>query len=81
MIGDIEMEEWKEHFMRLLDGVEERVIRGVGDREGEKRAESDIERVEMKRAIRRLGDGKASGIHGILGEVWKFGGEEIEGWA
>jgi len=81
MIVDIGMEEWKEHFMRLLGGVEGRVIRGEGERKGDRRVERDIERVEMKRALRRLGEGKARGIDGIPGEVWKFGGEEIEGWA
>jgi len=50
---NIEMEEWKEHFMRLGE-VKGRVIRGVGDRKGG--VERDIERVEIKRAIRRLGE-------------------------
>jgi len=44
------------------------VIRRVGDREGGKE-ERDIRREETKRAIRRLGERKASGIDGIPGEV------------
>jgi len=34
----------------------------------------------MKRAIRRLGEGKANGIDGIPEEVWKYGEEEIKKW-
>jgi len=40
--------------------------------------ERNIGREEMKRAIRRLGEEKTNGIDGIPGEVWKYGGEEIE---
>jgi len=35
---------------------------------------------EIKRAIGRLGEGKASGIDRILEEVWKYGDEEIKRW-
>jgi len=78
---NIEMEEWKKYFMRLLGRVEGRVVKGMGIREVGGKEERDIGEEEIKRAIRRLGKGKASGIDGIPGEVWKYGGEEIERWA
>jgi len=34
---DIDMEEWKEYFMSVLDGVEGRVIMGGGKEKGEER--------------------------------------------
>jgi len=43
--------------------------------------EMDIGEEEIGRAIRRLGEGKASRIDGIPGEVWKFGGEKMKRWA
>jgi len=33
---EIEMEEWKEYFMRLLGGVEKKVVRGDGEEGGMK---------------------------------------------
>ncbi|KMQ82370.1 endonuclease-reverse transcriptase, partial [Lasius niger] len=76
----IKMEEWKGHFMRLLGGVEGKVVRGgvkriLGEEEGE------IDRGELKRVIERLKKGKASGADGVPNEVWKLGGERIEEWA
>lgn len=47
-------------------------------REGD--GEERIGRGEILVAIKRLKDGKAAGIDGILGEVWKYGGEEVERW-
>lgn len=50
--------------------------------------EKDIDRGEMERAIKKLKDGKASGVDsgkdlkmdGIPAEVWKYGGENLEKW-
>jgi hypothetical protein len=74
----IEEEEWKEHFMRLLGGVEHRVREGDGKRgEGE---EEEISREEIREAINKIKDGKAAGANGVPGEVWKYGGERVTEW-
>ncbi|XP_076298035.1 uncharacterized protein LOC143217535 [Lasioglossum baleicum] len=73
------MEEWEEHFRKVLGGVGWRVRRGeiTGRR---KDAERDIEIEEIRRVIKGLKDGKAAGGDGIPNEVWKYGGCEIEEW-
>lgn len=62
-------EEWKNYFMRLLGGVERKVV-------GERRKKIDggkgIERWEIEKAIRRLKTGKAAGEDEIVNEVWKL---------
>jgi hypothetical protein len=75
----IEKGEWKEHFMRLLGGVEHR----VRDRDRKKRKEEkkEISREEIKEAISKMKDGKAAGVDGVPEEVWKYGGEEVIEWA
>ncbi|XP_067214151.1 uncharacterized protein [Linepithema humile] len=77
----IGMLDWKEHFMRILGGVEGRVVRG-GERsgQGEGKEEEEIDREEIRRALRTIRDGKAAGIDEIPAEVWKYGGEELEEW-
>jgi len=71
----IEMREWREHFMRLLGGLEHRVKEGEGRRREEE--EEEISREEIKEAIMKLREGKAAGIDGMPGEVWIYGGEEL----
>lgn len=78
VIEAIELEDWKEHFMRLLGGVENKVIGGGGSRT--KGDEEGISRQEIKEAVRSIKDGKAAGLDEIPGEVWKYGGKEIEEW-
>lgn len=67
--------------MRLLGGVEVRVVRG--DRGGRGREQVDgeegISRKEIN-AIRKIKEGKALGVDEIPGEVWKYEGEELEDW-
>lgn len=62
-------EEWKNYFMRLLGGVERKMV-------GERRKKIDmvkgIERWEIEKAITRLKDGKAAGEDEIVNEVWKL---------
>lgn len=67
--------EWKEYYMRLLGGVERRVIRG-GFREGRRKegAEGELGKEEIKRTMKRLKDGKAVGIDEVPNKVWKYGG-------
>jgi len=55
------MKEWDEYFREILRGVDGKVIWGERKRERseEKR---NVERVEMRRVLRKLKDGKAMGI-------------------
>jgi len=66
----IEMAEWKEHFMRLLGGVEGRVVKGGRERsrEGE-RSEEKISKEKVRRVLKKLKEGKAAGVDGIPSEV------------
>jgi len=75
----IGMSEWREQFMRVLGGVEERVVRGNGREMGEEDRE-EISREEIRRIRINIKEGKAVGLDGIPGEVWKHGGEELEEW-
>lgn len=63
--------------MRLLDGVEERMIKGDGGLE--RGSEEDISREEIRRIRNGIKNGKATGIE-IPKEVWKYGrgGELVE---
>lgn len=77
----MEGEEWKENFMRLLGGVDGRVVKGsksMGQRDGREDSEEEIERGELREILGKMRDGEASGIDGIPAEVWKYGGEELE---
>lgn len=76
---DIGWEEWKKHYMILLGGVKDRVIRGKGRdmRGGDEEEES---REEVKRIIGKLKDGKAAGLDEIPNELWRYkGGRDGEG--
>jgi len=54
---EIEMKEWKVHFLSLLGGIEERVLMGVErNRGGEEEEEKEI-----REAIRKLKERKAIG--------------------
>jgi len=76
----IEQEEWKEHFMRLLGGVEHRVRVGE-ERRGREGEEGEISGEEIKVAIKRIKERKATGVDGVPGEVWRYGGEDLTDWA
>ncbi|XP_067212233.1 golgin subfamily A member 6-like protein 6 [Linepithema humile] len=77
----IEMEEWKEYFMRLLGGTEGKVVKGGERKKGEEGEEEEkISRKEIKEAIKKLRNGKAMGVDGIPGKAWKYGEEEVEEW-
>lgn len=62
--------------MRLMGGMEERLMRGRGREWGD--GEGGISREEIREAVGSLKNGKASGIDGVPSEVWKYGGEEVE---
>lgn len=78
----IEAEEWRDYFMELLGGIDYRVVGGDG--EGRKQEEGmdkeEINRMELKEVTRNIKVGKTTGRDGIPGEVWKYGGEELEEW-
>lgn len=64
--------------MRLLGGVDNRITEGDG--EERKGNEEEISKDEIKEAIKKIKEGKATGIDGIPGEAWKYGGEETMEW-
>jgi len=72
----IQMKEWKEHFMELLGGVEERVLKGK-EKGNRREQERDIEWEEANKVMNKLRVNKAVGLDGIPNEVWRYGGEEI----
>ncbi|XP_029054555.2 eukaryotic translation initiation factor 3 subunit A-like [Osmia bicornis bicornis] len=76
----IKEEEWRKHFVNLLGGSEEKVVMG-GERDMEGDEEADISKEEIRKAIAKMKDGKATGGDGIPNEVWKYGGEEVLDWA
>jgi len=57
---EIKIEEWKEFFMESLGGVEGKVIRGKAKRKKDQE-ESVLEREEIRNAIKKLKDKKATG--------------------
>lgn len=74
----ISMEEWKEYFTRQLGGVEGRVIGKGGERRGGvDDEEEELEREEVRRAIRRIKNGKAAG-RGMV--FWKYGNTREKRW-
>jgi hypothetical protein len=66
--------------MDLLGGVEGRVMMGKRRGGGKGEEERELSRKEIKEALKKMKEGKAMGIDGILGEAWKYGGEELEKW-
>jgi len=74
----IRKEEWRNHFMRLLDGVEVgAAIEVVETKEGEKIKET-IEEEEIKRANKKNENEKGRGnmVDGIPMEAWRYAGKE-----
>lgn len=65
---------WRKYFMRMLGGVEEKVIGGGRRLKKNGKGEKDIGFEELRRAIRKLMDGKVAGIDEIPEKVWKYGG-------
>lgn len=53
---------WKEHFMRLLGEVEDKVVRKKGSEIRGRDEEDEISGEEINRAIGKLKDGKATGM-------------------
>lgn len=72
----IQKHEWREHFMKLLEGENE--VRDDGEAGEEDESEDDrIEKDEMMRQIQRLKKGKAPGKDEIENEAWIYGTDEM----
>jgi len=69
-----------EGTLHEVAGKDGRVIKRLGRGEEEGNEEREIGREEVRRAIKKLKEGKARRIDGIPGEVWKYEGEDIERW-
>lgn len=67
---------WKEHFMRSLGEVKDKVVREKGSEIKGRDEEDEINGEEIKRAIGKLKDGKATGMDGGV-KVWGKGDKEI----
>ncbi|XP_015120455.1 DNA ligase 1-like [Diachasma alloeum] len=67
------LERYKDHFMRLLGGVDGRVI-VEGRREETEEEGAGLSQKEVKDAIFKLKSGKAAGEDEIENEIWKEGG-------
>jgi len=52
----------------------------MGGEKGRVDEEKDISGDEIKRAMKRLRDGKAMGLDGIPRMAWKYEGERLERW-
>lgn len=77
---DIKIEEWREHFKKLLEGNEEAVIDTREDIDKLRGAEKDIEKVtreEIARQIKKMKKDKAAGRDQIKNEAWMYGGEKV----
>ena len=72
-------EEWREYFMRILGGAEDKTAEERGGRRAED-GEQRIEREELRKVLRKLKKGKAAGEDGVPNKVWKLGGEKVEEW-
>jgi len=61
----IDLEEWKDHFMRLLGGVESRVVRGTEEGKREGGEEADLDREEVKEEEKKESDKKTKRWKGM----------------
>jgi len=76
---EIQMDEWRDHFMELLGGTKERVVLDIEDEEEEDGTGVEVEegveeksREEVIEVIKKLKMGKATGEDGIENEAWRF---------
>jgi len=78
-------EEWRKHFMKLLDGAEEEWVTEAIEKGKEEyteetveeKTEETIEEEEITRAMKKMKMKKAAGIDGIPMEAWRFAGKEL----
>ncbi|XP_043583227.1 golgin subfamily A member 6-like protein 22 [Bombus pyrosoma] len=78
---EISEEEWRNHFMEMLEGKEHKEDRKAGEQGEEeeigKEREDNIEKEEVIYQIRKLKEKKATGEDGIENEVWKYAPMEV----
>ncbi|XP_020294895.1 golgin subfamily A member 6-like protein 2 [Pseudomyrmex gracilis] len=67
-----------ENWMRIQKWKEHRIREGNVERK--KDEEEEISEEEIRIAIKKIKDGKATGVDGIPGEAWKYGGDELRKW-
>lgn len=67
---DISKEEWRRHFMEIMEG-EEKKIEMEEEVKEEAEDEQKITRNEMIRQLKKLKMGKAPGEDGLENEVWR----------
>lgn len=69
-VGDIDIEKWKEHFIKLYEASEIKLI----DIESEKLEDEnkvDIKELEVESQIRKLKNRKSLGDDDIRNKAWK----------
>lgn len=74
----MEMKEWEEYFVRLLEGSTEDKRSGAERRKTEEDEETEIQDEEIEKQIKKIKRKKAAGIDGITGEAWKFSKGKIK---
>ncbi|XP_036144952.1 UPF0329 protein ECU05_1680/ECU11_0050-like [Monomorium pharaonis] len=81
---NIELKEWKKHFIELLGGTEKRIIWEEKKEKREERKEEkemankeEITKEELAEQLRELKKGKAPGENEIENEAWRLMLEEI----
>lgn len=72
----IKIEEWRKHFMELLNGSEckreRKEIKGDKEEKKETEGEQGHRTEEVEKQIMKLKKGKAMGEDNILSEAWKY---------
>lgn len=74
---DISMEEWRRHFVSVLEGREEDGGGKTGKRSLEGDQEEELNDEEIEKQIRKMKRKKAAGADGIAGEAWIYSREKI----
>jgi len=72
----IAKEEWKQHFMNLLEGKDNKE-REEPEEKGKAKIE-EIREEEVEEAIKKLKKKKSAGIDGIRNEAWKYASDKVK---
>lgn len=77
------LEEWRRHYMELLQGSDEKPMAQEGKEEADESSDGtqrrEMTRENIERQIRRLKKKKAPGSDGVRNEAWMFA-EDTEVW-
>ena len=73
----IKKEEWNNHFIKLLEGTEERKVGASRNKQEVLDEKEKVTAKEIKYYFRKLKKKKAAGIDDIPNEVWLYGGEDL----